>query len=215
MEKAIVYKRTTFVDELLDTNGVVKNIILIFIGATITALAAKIEIPMQPVPYTLQTFAVMLCGLVLGAKRGALSQVTYIAAGGAGLPVFAGGASGAHILVGKTAGYLYGFILAAWILGYLAEKGWDREVWKISIAVILANVVLLVPGMFWLSSFIGLPAAYQYGVIPFLMSAVMKGAAAIILMPSAWRLINRFSLIVLLSVKIGALISDYQLVRKF
>src|ERR1044071_201748 len=110
--------------------GWLRNVILILLGALLVAALAQIEIPLlfTPVPITGQTFGVLLVGAALGSKRGAASLISYLMLGTIGLPFFAGGAHGLNILIGATGGYLIGFIIAAYVIGFLAEKGLERNV---------------------------------------------------------------------------------------
>jgi biotin transport system substrate-specific component len=152
-------------------------------GATLTTLASQVAIPWQPVPITLQTMAVMLCGLTLGARRGALSQLAYLAAGAAGAPVFAGWSGGPAHLFGPTGGYLAGFVVVAGLLGWLAEKGWDRKFLLCGAALTLAIFVQLSLGTAWLAAYAGWKAALLLGFVPFIGIEAVKAAAVAALMP--------------------------------
>jgi biotin transport system substrate-specific component len=132
--------------------------------------------------------SVMLCGLALGTKRGALSQLLYVGAGVAGLPVFEGGKFGLHILLGATGGYLAAFAIAAALLGFLAKQGWTRSVPKTAAAMLIGDSLVLTIGALWLSAFIGGKAAIAHGVAPFLVAEIMKAAVVIVALPSAWKL---------------------------
>lgn len=167
---------------------------LVVLGAMVTALAAQVTVPWQPVPFTLQTLAVTLCGLALGSRLGALSQLAYLAAGAAGAPVFAGGAFGAHHLVGPTAGYLVSFVAAAWLLGWFAERGWDRSLWKLALALGIGNALILGLGWAYLASFIGPRVAFVGGVVPFLIGAVLKSGVVVASLPSVWKRFDHASL---------------------
>jgi len=166
---------------------------LVIGGAALTALAAQASIPLQPVPLTLQTLAVTLCGITMGARLGLLSQLTYLAAGACGLPVFANGAFGIQQFVGPTAGYLVAFALAAGLLGWMADRGWDRKIWSASIALALGNLLILTVGTAWLAlgMHLGWPTAWATGFAPFIVGAVMKSVVVVIAMPVAWRLVGK------------------------
>jgi len=144
----------------------------------VTALSAQVTIPTQPVPFTLQTLAVMLCGLSLGARRGALSQVAYLAGGAARLPVFAGFSAGPEHLFGPTGGYLWGFVLMAGLLGFAADRGADRRYGFCALALLGAITLQLFCGWAWLSTFVGFRAAFFSGVAPFALLEIAKGAVA-------------------------------------
>ncbi len=173
------------------TSTLLKDIILVLAGSWLVALFAQIEIPMQPVPVTGQTFAVLLVGAMLGSKRGAAAMIAYIAQGGLGLPFFAGGASGIGILTGATAGYLVGFVGAAYVVGWLAERGLERSVRTSIIPFLVGTVIIYVFGVTWLSIVLGsLSKAVQFGLLPFLAGDLIKLIAAAIVMPGAWKFVK-------------------------
>src|ERR687893_2110175 len=118
----------TLVDVLLPRRrSLVFDAVLVVAFSAFVALMAQVAIPLWPVPLTLQTLAVLLTGAALGSRRGTLALLVYLAEGAVGLPVFAGGASGVAYMLGPTFGYLVGFVLAAGLVGWLAERGWDRR----------------------------------------------------------------------------------------
>ncbi len=173
------------------TSTFLKDIILVLAGSWLVALFAQIEIPMQPVPITGQTFAVLLVGAMLGSKRGAAAMIAYIAQGGLGLPFFAGGASGIGILTGATAGYLVGFVGAAYVVGWLAERGLERSVRTSILPFLVGTVIIYVFGVTWLSIVLGsLSKAVQFGLLPFLAGDLIKLIAAAIAMPGAWKFVK-------------------------
>ncbi|MBI5822957.1 MAG: biotin transporter BioY [Chloroflexi bacterium] len=165
-----------------------RNLALIFAGSLLVAAFAQIEIPTQPVPITGQTFAVLLVGALLGSKRGAAAMVAYIAQGALGLPFFAGGASGMGILSGATAGYLLGFVGAAYAVGWLAERGLERSVRTSILPFLVGTVIIYVFGVAWLSILLmSFSKAIQFGLLPFLVGDLIKLIAAAIALPSAWQ----------------------------
>src|SRR5690606_38079347 len=103
------------------------DIALVAAGAAVTAGASQLYIPLDPVPITMQTLAVLLVGSTLGASRGALSMILYVVLGAVGLPIYSEAASGVGVLLGTTGGYLVGFIAAAALTGWLAERNWDKK----------------------------------------------------------------------------------------
>ncbi len=168
-----------------------RDLILIFAGSLLVAVFAQIEIPMQPVPITGQTFAVLLVGALLGSKRGAAAMIAYIAQGSLGLPFFAGGASGIGILTGATAGYLLGFVGAAYVVGWLAERGLERSVRTSILPFLVGTVIIYVFGVAWLSIVLGsFSKAIQFGLLPFLVGDLIKLIAAAIALPSAWQFVK-------------------------
>lgn len=178
------------------TRAVGYNVILVLAGTLLLTISAKISIalPFSPVPVTMQTFAVLLLGALLGSKRGSLTVLAYIAEGCAGLPVFAKGAAGFAYLLGPTGGYLVGFALAAYTTGYLAERGLDRRFGTTLLAMVAGNVVLFSFGIIWLSTFIGMEKAIIAGLAPFVAGELVKIAAAGALLPAGWKLLNRLGI---------------------
>lgn len=183
-----LYKRT-----FPRTSNLVRDITLILLGSWLVALFAQIEIPLpfSPVPITGQTFAVLLVGALLGSKRGAAAMLAYITQGALGLPFFAGGASGFGILTGVTAGYLVGFIVAAYVVGLLAERGMERS-FKTSIVPFLAGTVIIYAfGVTWLSTIVGgFGKAIELGLLPFVAGDILKLIAAGVALPSAWKMVR-------------------------
>jgi len=140
------------------------------------------------VPITGQTFAVLLSGAVLGARRGFAAQLLYLAEGAAGLPVFAGGAAGAAVLLGPTGGYLLAFPFAAALTGALAAQGWDRRFVTTAAAMLLGSAVIFALGLALLSRFIPSGRLLAAGLLPFLPGDLIKATLAAIAFPAAWRL---------------------------
>ena len=167
------------------------EVLLVLAGSGLIALSAWIAVPLpfSPVPVTAQTFAVLLVGSALGARRGAASALAYLAEGCSGLPVFAGGAAGPHVMVGPTGGYLAGFVLGAWLCGALAERGWDRRPIPTIASMALGNALILAIGLLWLSRFVGPSRVLALGLIPFLPGDVVKIALAVVLLPLGWKLL--------------------------
>ncbi len=174
-------------------NAWVYNLMLTFLGSWFVALLAQISIPLgfTPVPITGQTLGVLLVGSLLGTRLGTLALLLYVAQGAIGLPFFADGNSGVQVLSGSTAGYIYGFVLAAALTGWLAERGWDRKVSTTVLSMVLGTVLIYVPGVIWLAGFVGgLEEAVVLGVLPFLLGAAIKIAVAAGVLPGAWKLLG-------------------------
>jgi len=174
--------------------GWLRDLILIVLGALFVAALAQIKIalPFTPVPLTAQTFGVLLAGAALGSKRGTLSIALYIALGALGLPVFAGGASGIAYLSGATLGYLVGFLLAAWVIGLLAELGMERSVRTSLFPFLVGTIIIYACGIAWLSIVLeSLDRAVAAGLIPFLIGDAIKLIAASLVLPAAWRLVGK------------------------
>ncbi len=161
------------------------------LGSAFLAVCAQINVPLYPVPMTMQTFGVLLIGMAFGKRLGAATVALYLFEGALGLPVYAQHAGGLPVLFGATGGYLFGFVIAAWLVGALAERGWDRSVLTTALAMLLGNIVLYVPGLIWLAGFIGGEQAIAGGLVPFVFGDLLKLALAAVLLPSAWRLLRR------------------------
>jgi biotin transport system substrate-specific component len=162
-------------------------------GSLLIALSAylKIQLPFSPVPITGQTLAVLLVGAALGSKKGGLSVLAYLGEGLIGLPVFAGGASGPAYLLGPTGGYLAGFVLAAFAVGWLAERGWDHHVGLTLAAMLIGNLLIYLSGLAWLSVYVGVGQALPLGLYPFLVGDAIKLLLAGIVLPGGWAVITK------------------------
>ena len=171
------------------------DISLIIGGSLLIGLCAQIKVwlPFSPVPVTLQTFAVLMLGALLGSRRGSLCVLAYIIEGAAGLPVFALG-GGLAVLLGPTGGYLVGFIPAAYITGRLAECRWDRQARTTILAMLLGNVSIYAFGLLWLSCLIGAKEALALGLYPFIVGDILKIALAAVVLPSGWKLLDKIKL---------------------
>lgn len=171
-------------------NSLTHKAILAVIGSAFLALSAKFSIPFVPVPFTMQTFAVLVIGMAFGWRLGMATVLLYLAEGAMGLPVFTSGAGLAY-MAGPTGGYLAGFVLAAGLCGYLAERGWDRNVKSTAVAMTVGTAVILGMGYLWLGTLIGYDKALTAGVIPFIPGAVVKITLACATLPLAWKLIDK------------------------
>ena len=171
-----------------------RHLALILLGTLVIALTAQIYIPTQPVPFTGQTFGVLLTAGALGFRRGVLATVLYLALGAVGLPVFAEGKHGTEWLVGATGGYLVGFLLATAIVGRLAELGWDRNLLGSIGAMVIGSLAIYAVGVPWLASvaFEGdLSKAIAAGMLPVLRWDAVKLALAAVAFPAAWWFVGR------------------------
>lgn len=184
------YRTVSFADSLWPEVSLRKDVVLVVAGSLFVAVCSRIEIPLRPVPITAQTLAVLLLGALLGARRGPLAVVTYLGLGASGLPVFAGGVSGAARLTGPTAGYLAGFVAAAAVVGWLSERGWDRRIGTTALAMVAGNLVIYLFGGAWLAQFVGWQRVLSLGVTPFLVGDGVKIALAAFAMPLGWSLIG-------------------------
>ena len=186
-------RRLTLVDVAWPNAGFLENALLIFAASLLTGLAAQIAIPLPftPVPVTGQTFAVLLTGAALGARRGFLAQALYLLQGASGLPVFAGGAAGAAYLFGPSGGYLVAFPFAAALTGFLAERAWDRRFLATFAIMLLGSTVIFACGALGLTRFFAPSQVLAAGVLPFVPGDLVKSALAALALPGAWRLAAR------------------------
>ena len=173
---------------------------LALIGTALLVISAKVSVPFYPVPMTLQTLAVMAIAAAYGMRLGTLTVVAYLAEGLVGLPVFSATmAAGPLYFLGPTGGFLVGFIVLALIVGYAADRGWDRSFARLFGAMIAADAIVFVLGFAWLALFaqagghtgIGFANAWRYGVTPFLLGDALKIALAAAFVPAVWGLVGR------------------------
>ena len=204
----------SIIDVVIPVDGyyarISRDVALIILFTLITAAAARISVhlPFTPVPITGQTLAVLLAGATLGSRRGSAAMVLY-AVGGSQFNMFAGGsdavfhwqAGSSGYILGITSGssgflwnlasggYIVGFIPAAFVVGFLCERGWDTKSW-IMVAMLAGNVVLYVPGLVQLSFFVPDNKVMEYGLYPFIAGDMIKLYIAAISVPAAWGLFN-------------------------
>jgi biotin transport system substrate-specific component len=184
----------TIVDRLL-TRGIVTDIVLIATGAAVTAIAAQISLPLWPVPITGQTFAVLLVGSALGALRGGLSLALYLVLGVVGLPVFADSGSGS-LFASPTGGFIVGYVFAAALTGWLAQRQWDRRFTGTLVSFAAGSLVIYAIGLPWLFAVLAgagtedpLAATIHGGLLPFVIGDALKALVAAALLPRVWRLV--------------------------
>jgi biotin transport system substrate-specific component len=170
-----------------------RHIALVVAGALFVALAAQVYIPTQPVPFTGQTFGVLLVGGALGFRRGALALLLYLAIGAVGLPVFAQGKHGIEIVQGASGGYIIGFVIAAAVVGRLAELGWDRHIGGAIGAMLIGSLIIYAFGVPWLKMTLdwSWAEAIAKGMTQFLIWDLAKLAVAAAVFPIAWFAIGR------------------------
>jgi biotin transport system substrate-specific component len=172
--------------------GRVRDAALVLGGAALTGLAAQLSVPVpgSPVPVTGQTFAALLVGTALGARRGFLALALYAVAGVAGMPWFADGSSGAAM---PSFGYIVGMALAAAAVGALARRGADRGVWRTAGAMAVGTAITYAVGVPYLAvaAHLSLGQAVSLGLVPYLLGDALKAALAMGLLPTAWKLAGR------------------------
>lgn len=164
-------------------------------GTLLIWIAAKIKVPFYPVPMTMQTFAILFIGMAYGSRLAAATVLLYLAEGAAGLPVFTDTPEkgiGLAYMMGPTGGYLLGFVLAAAVSGWFAERGWDRTLPKAVLALVVANALIYVPGLLWLGAVLGWDEPIvAWGLTPFVLGDITKLALVAALLPLAWKLVGR------------------------
>lgn len=184
----------TFAETVVRQPSALKNLGLMVVGSLLLFVSAKIHIPFYPVPLTMQTFVVLVLGMAYGWKLGAATIALYLFEGAMGLPVFSGTPEkgiGMAYMVGPTGGYLLGFLFAAGLTGFLAERGWDRHVVSTFAAMVLGNLLIYAIGLLWLGSVIGWDKpVLAFGLIPFLLGDLVKIVLAMIVMPAAWKAVS-------------------------
>lgn len=180
---------------LLPRTSVLTDTLLVAGGAVFISLVAQVAIylPFTPVPITGLTFGVLVTGAAMGSVRGLLATLLYVAIGVAGAPVYADGSHGIDVVTGVTGGYLVGSVVAAGLTGYLAEKAWDRKVISAVPAMLLGELAIFVIGVGWLMAVlgVGLGEGLALGFTPFIIGEVVKLVAAGLLLPGAWKLVDR------------------------
>ena len=189
-------RQPVLLDALMDTpNGWIKSIACVCVGSILLTLSAKFQVPFYPVPMTLQTLVVLMLGVVLGWRLGAMTVLFYLAQGASGLPVFAGTPEkglGLLYMAGPTGGYLMGFVVAAALTGWLAERGFDRSRLGMAAAMVGGNAVIYAMGLLWLGSFIGYNTQLiALGMTPFVLGDLVKIALAVATVPLVWRVVSR------------------------
>ena len=173
--------------------AVARDVVLVVAGALLTALLAQVTVPLHPVPVTGQTLAVGIVGATLGTRRGVAALALYLVLGFF-LPFYAGGTSGISQLWGASGGYLWGFVLAAGAIGWLAERGSDSHVLTAFLAFVVAQLLIFIPGVAVLHAVIGgsWGTAIHSGFTVFILGGLIKAAIGGLVLPSAWSLVRRF-----------------------
>ena len=189
---ALTLSRPTLADRIF-SRSLVTDLVLVAAGALLTAGAAQLAIPLQPVPITMQTLAVLLVGSSLGATRGAASMLLYLVLGAVGLPVYSDGTSGFGVLFGSTGGYILGFVFAAALTGWLAQRNWDKKFLGAAVSFLAGTVVIFAFGLVGLGITLGgtLEQTLAWGLYPFIIGGIVKAAIAAAVIPSSWKLVSR------------------------
>lgn len=171
--------------------SITREVALVALGVLVTALAAQfiVLLPFTPVPITGSTFAILLVGAAYGAKRGAATMGTYLLVGAIGVPVFTEASGGVQVFLGATGGYLVAFPIAAYVVGALARRGWDRNVAGMAAAFAIGSLIIYAIGVPWLAivAAVDLPTAVALGAVPFLIGDAVKAVLAGLALPLAWK----------------------------
>lgn len=197
MSTAAAHPRTpslVLADRVLPRRGVLTDIGLVAGGVVVVSLLALVEFRIGPVPITGQTLGVMLVGGALGMRRGAAALVTYLLAGLAGAPIFAGGAGGPAYVLAPSFGFIIGFILAAAVAGWAAERAWDRHVGLAMVGFLLATAAPFLVGVPYMANQLGMtdPAVIAAaGITPFIVPGIIKAGIAAAVFPLAWSIVRR------------------------
>ena len=168
--------------------------ILMLVGTALLTISAKIQVPFYPVPMTMQTLVVLVLGATYGWRLGGATVILYLAEGAMGLPVFANTppvTPGLAYLAGPTGGFLIGFVAAAVVTGLMAERGWDRPLWRVLVMMIIGHSVIFAFGLGWLSMLMPVAKAWQVGAAPFAAATLLKTALAAAFMQAAWSIAAR------------------------
>jgi biotin transport system substrate-specific component len=163
------------------------NSLLVILGSLFLAVASQIAIPLQPVPITLQSFAVLLLGMTYGWRLGSCAVLLFLLEGAVGIPVFSEFKAGIPVLFGVTGGYLLGFLPAAFVSGLLVEKGWGKNVISTACATLVGFGIIYICGLAGLAAYIGWQPAINAGLIPFLLGDSIKLLALAAIVPLFWK----------------------------
>jgi biotin transport system substrate-specific component len=173
----------------------IKQAALVVAGIALLAIAAKIRVPMWPVPITMGTFAVLTIGAAYGPRLGLATIMGYMIVGALGFDVFASSSAesaGLTYMMGGTGGYLLGYVLATLALGWAARAGWDRSVWGMAAAMLIGTALIYIPGLLWLGQLYGWDQPIlAWGLTPFLVGDALKLVLAALLVPALWKLVGR------------------------
>lgn len=169
-----------------------RKVVMILAGSMLITLGARLSVPMWPVPMSLQTLAVLIVGFGLGSRLGAAAVMTYLAKGAMGLPVFVAG-GGMPLLMGPTAGFLFGFVALAYLAGLAVERGLAKGLLGTGLVALALSAALYVPGVLWLSALtpLDVAGAAQVGMVPFVAGDAVKSVMAALMMTGAWAVLGK------------------------
>ena len=169
--------------------------LLATVGSIVIAISSKVQIPFYPVPMTMQTFVILALSMAFGWRLATATLLLYLAEGALGLPVFAGTPEkglGLQYMLGSTGGYLIGFVFAAAVCGWMAERGWDRNPFTTALAMLTGNCLIYIPGLLWLSVLFGFDKPIlEWGLTPFILGDITKLVLAAAILPLIWKFVSR------------------------
>jgi biotin transport system substrate-specific component len=171
-----------------------RAVVLMVVGTALLTISAKVQVPLPFVPMTMQTLVVLIIGASYGWRLGGATVALYLAEGAMGMPVFANTppmAAGVAYLAGPTGGFLFGFLAAALVMGFMAERGWDRSLLRVAVMMTIGHAVILLAGFGWLSVLLPVAKAWSVGIAPFMAATIVKTALAVALMQAAWSMTRR------------------------
>ena len=186
--------RIALIDALISRRSLLLDVVLVLGFACLTAACAQVSFWIGPVPVSGQTFGVLLAGAFLGSRRGALSQLSYIAIGATGIPYWfaLGGPPGIARLIGPTGGFLIGFVATAFVVGWLMEREWDRKTWTSILAMLSGSITLYIFGLSWLANFVPQSNILQVGLYPFIVGDLFKIILAALVVRGGWALLQQY-----------------------
>ncbi len=174
---------------------ITRYLVLTIAGSLLIAISSKIQIPFYPIPMTMQTFVILGLSMAYGWRLAGATLMLYLLEGALGLPVFAGTPEkgvGLVYMMGSTGGYLLGFLVAAVTCGWLGEKNWGRNVFKTTVAMLIGNALIYIPGILWLGFLLGWDKPIiNWGLTPFILGDITKIALAAAVFPLIWKFLNK------------------------
>lgn len=181
------------IQQLFPARGsIVRNALLVAFGVALISLAAQVRIDIGPIPVTLQTLAIFLIAAAYGSSLATLTMLTYLLVGGFGMGVFTGAASGWAYMTGATGGYLIGFLAAATVVGFLADRGWDKRFSLTVAAMFIGTAIIYAFGLLWLKQFApDWQTTFMWGLTPFVAGDLVKILISASILPLAWKLLGK------------------------
>ena len=178
---------------LFPTMSSLTQVLLVLGGTVLIAISAQIAVPMFPVPMTLQTLAILIVGLVYGARLGTITVLAYLAEGAMGLPVFANGGNGLAYMMGPTGGFLVGFVFMAFLAGYASDRGMTAGIISASATTLLVSALLYIPGLLWPALYFGKSpdALWLHWMSPFLVGDAVKAVLAALVVTGGWAVLGK------------------------